>query len=475
MEQMKKRGFDLKTLSIIFALAWPTMLEQFLLTAVQYIDTAMVGSLGTAATAAVGATSTVNWLINGTLSGFSVGFLAYIAQALGAGEGDRARRAAAQSVLVTAAAGIFLTALMTGLSSLIPVWMQTDEAIRPLAARYFLILSIPLLPRAASQIFGNVLRAAGDTKTPLRISVFINLLNIVLNFFLIYPTRDVTVFERTFRMPGAGLGVEGAAVASAIAFTAGGIAVTAALVRHPVISPRGCSLRPDRDILGAAFRVAGPNILQRVATSSGYVVFASMINALGGVATAAHTIANTVESAFYIPGWGMQTAAATLAGNAVGAHDREALHRLSRIFFFLEIGLMLISGTALFAFAGVLMRLFSADEAVIGLGTTVLRMVAVSEPFYGVPIVIEGIMQGCGKTKIPLVFNLIGMWGVRILGTFLFTVILSYGLVAAWGCMIGHNMLLFALFTVYFRTGWETSLGDALESSCKKPPDSQKP
>ena len=450
MDRTKNRGLDFKTLGIIFALAWPTMLEQFLLTAVQYIDTAMVGSLGTTATAAVGATSTVNWLLNGTLSGISVGFLAYIAQALGAGEPQRAKRAAAQSVLVTGIAGIFLTAVMTGLSSFIPTWMQTDEAIRPLAAQYFLIISIPLLPRAASQIFGNVLRAAGDTKTPLLISIFINLLNIVLNYFLIYPTRDVTVFERTVRMPGAGLGVEGAAVASAIAFTTGGIAVTVALFRHKTVSPRAERFRPDRDILEKTFRVAGPNILQRVATSSGYVVFASMINALGGVATAAHTIANTVESAFYIPGWGMQTAAATLAGNAVGARDRDALHRLSRMIFFLEIALMLVSGSTLFAFAGFLMRLFSEDEAVIALGTTVLRMVAVSEPFYGVPIVIEGIMQGCGKTKIPLVFNLIGMWGVRILGTFLFTVILPYGLVAAWGCMIGHNMLLFVLFTAYY-------------------------
>ena len=365
MAEKTQRTLDLKTLGIIFALAWPTMLEQFLLTAVQYIDTAMVGSLGTTATAAVGATSTVNWLINGTLSGLSVGFLAYIAQALGAGEPQRAKRAAAQSVLVTAVVGVLLTAVTTGLSSLVPVWMQADVSIRPLASRYFLILSIPLLPRAASQIFGNVLRAAGDTKTPLYISVFINLLNVILNFFLIYETRDIAVFGKVLRIPGAGLGVEGAAVASAIAFTAGGFAVTAALFRHSRISPRGESLRPDGEILKSTFRVSGPNILQRVATSSGYVVFASMINALGGIATAAHTIANTVESAFYIPGWGMQTAAATLAGNAVGARDRDALHRLSRMIFFLEIALMLVSGASLFAFAEFLMRLFSSDAAVI--------------------------------------------------------------------------------------------------------------
>ena len=70
-------------------------------------------------------------------------------------------------------------------------------------------------------------------------------------------------------------------------------------------------------------------MLQRFGTSLGYVAFASMINALGEVATAAHTIANTVESAFYIPGYGMQTAAATLTGNAYGARDRERMRSLS--------------------------------------------------------------------------------------------------------------------------------------------------
>ena len=70
----------------IFALAWPTMLEQLMQTAVQYIDTAMVGSLGTYATAAVGATTTVNWLIGSTISALGVGFLSYIARACGAGE-----------------------------------------------------------------------------------------------------------------------------------------------------------------------------------------------------------------------------------------------------------------------------------------------------------------------------------------------------------------------------------------------------
>ena len=433
----------------ILALAWPTMLEQLMQTAVQYIDTAMVGSLGTQATAAVGATSTVNWLIGSSVSALGVGFLSFIAQAYGAKDKEAASKAVMQAVIVTVVCGTFFTALTLGLSSRVPVWMQVDESIRELAGQYFFILYLPMLPRAASIIFGTVLRAAGDTKTPMKIGVGVNLINVCLNFLLIYPTRQIGGFT----VPGAGMGVIGAAVASAIAFTFGGAAITVVLWRHPLVSPRGQRFRPDWQILRPCLKVAMPNMLQRFGTSLGYVAFASMINALGDVATAAHTIANTVESAFYIPGYGMQTAAATLAGNAYGARDRQRLNELARMFIPIEVILMILSGGALFVAAPSLMSIFSKSPEVIALGTTVLRMVAVSEPCYGFSIIIEGMMLGVGNTKEPFFYNILGMWGIRIVGTFLCTYVFGGGLVAAWGCMIAHNLLLFALFFICWLRG----------------------
>jgi len=441
---MKRNGIQINKAMIvtILALAWPTMLEQLLQTAVQYIDTAMVGSLGTQATAAVGATTTVNWLIGSTISALGVGFLSFIAQAYGARDREAASKAVMQAVIVTAACGTFFTALTLGLSGVIPTWMQVDESIRTLSGQYFFILYLPMLPRTATIIFGTVLRAAGDTKTPMKIGVGVNRINVTLNFLLIYPTRTIGGFT----VPGAGLGVIGAAVASAVAFAFGGIAITVVLWRHPLVSPRGQRFRPDPNILRPCLKVAMPNMLQRFGTSLGYVAFASMINALGDVATAAHTIANTVESAFYIPGYGMQTAAATLAGNAYGARDRQRLQDLTAMFIPIEVGLMVLSGGALFFSAPALMDIFSDSPQVIGLGTTVLRMVALSEPAYGFSIIIEGMMLGVGNTREPFVYNILGMWGVRIVGTFLCTCVFSGGLVAAWGCMIAHNLLLFALF-----------------------------
>ena len=430
---------------MILALAGPTMLEQLLATAVQYIDQAMVGSIGTAATAAVGSTTTVNWLVNGTVSALAIGFLSMIAQAYGAGDKAQARRAAAQAVLLTLLAGGIFTVLTLAASPFVPTWMRVDPALRKTAATYFFILYAPMLFRTATLIFGTVLRAAGDTRTPMLIGILVNAVNVVLNFFFIYETRTVG----RITIPGAGLGVIGAGLASAIAFAVGGVLITVALFRHPDLSPRGQSIAPDMQILRPCMRIALPNMLQRFGTSLGYVVFASMINALGEISTAAHTIANTVESAFYIPGYGMQTAAATLAGNALGASDRQKMRDFSTVILAVEVLLMLLSGGLLFAFAPQMMSLFNKDGEVIALGATVLRMVAVTEPFYGVSLILEGMLQGVGKTKLPFVFNIVGMWGVRIVGTYICVTFFAGTLVSAWGCMIAHNLLLFTMFVLY--------------------------
>ena len=455
IQKQRSRLMNRDMVKIIIALAWPTIVEQAMQTAVQYIDTAMVGALGTQATAAVGATSTVNWLISGTIGALGIGFLAFIAKACGAGDGESAKKSVSQAVFVTIVAGIFFTALTLGLSGNIPVWMQVDKNIQSLAAQYFFILYLPMLPRTASIIFGTVLRAAGDTKTPMKVGVAVNIINIILNIILIYEARTVNLFGLEITVFGAGYGVLGAAAASAIAFTVGGIYITVVLWRHPVVSPKGQSIKPDMEILRPCLKVAVPNMLQRFGTSLGYVAFASMINSVGEVATAAHTIANTVESAFYIPGYGMQTAAATLAGNAYGAKDSKRMKETAAMFIPIVVGLMILSGGALFIFAPLLMHIFSGSAEVISLGAKVLRMVALSEPFYGFSIIVEGFLMGVGKTHIPFKFNIVGMWGVRIVGTFICTQILGYGLVAAWACMIAHNLLLFVLYLMcYVKGSW---------------------
>ena len=121
MNRSLKTGLPWDMVPAILSLAWPTMLEQLMQTAVQYIDTAMVGTLGTQATAAVGSTGTINWLISSTISALGVGFLAYISQACGSGDTGKAARASSQAVMTTLIVGTFFTVLTLALSPMVPV------------------------------------------------------------------------------------------------------------------------------------------------------------------------------------------------------------------------------------------------------------------------------------------------------------------------------------------------------------------
>ena len=439
--------------SAIIALAWPTMLEQLMQTAVQYVDTAMVGVLGTDAVAAVGATTSVNWLIGSSISALATGFLSQIAIARGANEHKKARGISAQAVTVTLIVGLFFTLLTLSLSTLVPTLMQVDPKIRTVSGQYFFILYLPMVFRTAITVFSTVLRAAGDSKTPMKVGIAVNITNVILNFFFIYKTRNVTLFGQSIKIYGLNMGVLGAAWASAAAFVLGGILLTVFLFKHKEISPKGESFVPKSEILLPCLKISAPNFLQRFATSMGYVFFSAMINSVGKTAMAAHTVANTEEALFYIPGYGMQTAAATLTGNAFGAGDKEKMKSLCKMLIPIEIGLMVLSGTALFFTATPLVALFSKSEDVIVLGSVVLKMVAVSEPFFGFTIIMEGMLIGIGNTKKPFIYNIIGMWCIRIFGTFICTGILNFGLIGAWGCMIAHNLTLFIMYFITFKSG----------------------
>ena len=119
-----------RMLFALVALAWPTVLEELLATIIQYIDTAMVGHLGAAATATVSLSSTYNWTINSVIYALGIGFLSYIARAIGEKDQRKVEIAAGQAVSVVIAVGIVLTVITLAMAPFMPVWMGAEEAIR---------------------------------------------------------------------------------------------------------------------------------------------------------------------------------------------------------------------------------------------------------------------------------------------------------------------------------------------------------
>ncbi|MCP1110390.1 MATE family efflux transporter [Ohessyouella blattaphilus] len=446
-------------LILLWSLAMPTVIEQLLMTIVQYVDTAMVGRLGAQASAAVGVTSTMVWLSNAPLYAMGVGVLANIARASGQKDQDWVNKSAAQGVLLVGIVGFLEGLFMCAISYVIPRLLGAESAIRAEASRYFLIVSLPMIFRSAIIVLGAGLRAVKEVKKPMWINIGTNVLNIILNFFLIYQTRKVVIGKAILVLPGMGLGVTGAAIATAISFVFGGVMMALIYWRNPLLGLREKSPRFDKKAMYSCVKIAIPVGLERVFVSLGHVIFTGFVTSLGTVCLAAHTIALTAEQAFYIPGYGMQAAVSTMIGNGLGERDEKRVRRIGRLSFYCALFIMTVGGVILFFGAPVLMGIFTSDNQVVELGSRVLRLVALSEPAFAIVIMSEGIFNGAGYTKIPFMISVFSMWGVRLLLSFIGVFVLKAGLEVVWLCMIADTLCrCLGSIVVYRRGRWLGSL-----------------
>jgi len=440
-----------KQIKSIVQLAWPAIIQEALNVVVTYVDTAMVGTMGANASAAVGLSGTVVWFVTSVSLGLGIGILSRCAQADGANDIQKLQKIGQQALFFNLLVGSIMTIVCLLIAPYLPIWLNGDISIRKDASTYFYIISIPFLFRSAVLIFSSTLRGVSDMKTPMLINIYMNLINIVLNFLLIYPTREI--FGLTIW--GTDLGVKGAAIATATSFVVGGVMIFIAYFHNSKFDFQHTGFHFYKKEFMECFEIGLPVVMERSVICLGHICFSSLIAKLGVISFAAHTIALQAEQAFYIPGYGFQSAASTMVGNAVGERDKNKIEEVTYLISLITFTLMLIAGILLFIFADELMGLFTPDLKVISLGAKVLRIVSVSEPIYGVLVIMEGTFNGMGDTKAPFVFSFITMWGIRVLGTWIMINIFHLGLQSVWIMMVLDNIGRCTLLSVRFlRKRW---------------------
>lgn len=371
--------------------------------------------------AAVSTSTTVNWLVHSIPYGFAVGLLSLLSQANGRGEHEEMKRLSALGLRLSVWLGLALTAICMAISPFLPVWMQAAPEIRRSASLYFFIVSVPLMFSVITSILASAMHAVKDTRTPMIINLSANALNVLLNYLLIYRLS---------------LGVLGG-VGMFVAFRC---KATLRFGWNAFFVRQTAQLK-------ALLRVALPVTSTSVVSCAGYIVFAGMVSGMSVVTFAAHSIAVTAEEIFYLPGYGIRTATSALIGTAIGEQNERKFRDTRSVSLWLTIVLMLLSGMILFFTAYPLMRLFTSSETVAQMGAQVLRIVAFSEPFFGLMVAWEGISYGTGHTRSVFVIEALSMWGVRILLTWL-VVRAGYGLNAVWYCMIADNVTKAVALTV---------------------------
>ena len=413
----EEKGSRAEQIRLVLALSLPAILAQLTSIAMQYIDAGMVGRLGANATAAIGLVSTTTWLIGGTCIGISAGFYVQVAQLIGARREKEATDVFRQAITMILILGLIIGSVGVAISGGLPVWLGGAEEIRKEATVYFLIYSLSIPFSMMRQLSAGMMQSSGDMKTPSILSAAVCILDVIFNFFLIFPSRHINMAGFSLFVPGAGLGVKGAALGTTLSdIVIALIMFYAVAFRNKKISLKtGGSWRWNKKTIVTAFKIAVPMSFDQFFMCSAYVAGTFIIAPLGTVVVAANTLAITAESLCYMPGYGIGAAATAIIGQTIGAARKDLTKSFSRVSVYMAMALMGATAVFMYILAPFAFSLLTSDPEVAALGTKVLRMELIAEPLYGASICCAGVFRGAGDTLRPSILNLVSMWGVRIL------------------------------------------------------------
>lgn len=443
----------LQQLTLVLRLSVPAILAEISSITMEYIDAGMVGSLGASATAAIGLVASTTWLFGGICASAAAGFSVQIAQLIGAGRREEAQSVVRQGLIAAIAIGLLLGGIGAAISSGLPRWLHGEADVCPQAGRYFLIYACALPFSMLRQTSGSMLQCSGDMRTPSILNILLCVLDVVFNSFLIFPARTAVVMGRALSLPGARLGVTGAALGTALSEVVISVLMTCFLCfRSPVLRlVKGVPWRLERPCLQTAVRLSLPMALERVISGGAYVAGTRIVAPLGTVAVAANSLAVTAEGFCYMPGYGIGSAATTLVGQSIGAGRKDLSRRFACLSTTLGMILMALTGALMFLAAPWMFSLLTPDPAIQELGTYVLRIEAFAEPLFAASIVAAGALRGAGDTMVPSALNLVSMWGVRI--TMASVLAPRFGLAGVWMAMCGELCVRGVLFLVRLLRG----------------------
>ncbi len=440
---------------LVLQLSIPAILAEISSIIMQYIDAAMVGSLGKNATASIGLMSSSTWLIGGICISTAMGFSVQTAQYIGAKNEKAAQGVLRQSLLVSFCVAVLLQVSCILLSARLPYWLGGESDICTDASSYFFIYACALPAVQFRQLGGSMLQCSGDMKTPSFLNASMCVLDMLFNFFLIFPSRDFKLISFTIPVPGAGMGVAGAALGTALSEAVTAVAMLYMLCFRSQtmrLTKKG-SWTLDLRCIQKAVKISLPMAFEHGIISGAQIVSTKIVSPLGTVSVAANSLAVTAESLCYMPGYGVASAATTLVGQSIGARKKKQARGYARLSVLLGALMMSAAALIMYIFAPQMFAMLTPDPAVQSLGVKVLRIEAFAEPFFACSIVAAGALRGAGDTLVPSVMNLLSMWGIRI--TMAAWLAPKMGLTGVWIAMCIELSMRGVLFLIrLFREKW---------------------
>jgi len=441
-------------------LSIPAIIAQASSIVMQYIDASMVGSLGANASASIGLVISSTWLFWGVCTTFAAGFSVQVAHLIGAGDQPEARSVLRQALFANLLFSLILVSIGLAVSQKLPYWLGGDDAITGDSSKYFLIFVLSLPALQLNFLASGMLRSSGNMHIPSILNVLMCIMDVFFNFLLIFPSREIQFGGFSVFIPGADLGVVGAAVGTALAYLVTAVALLLYLFtkdKNLRLTTEKGSYRPERPLLRKAFRISMPMMLEHTVIMGAQILSTIIVAPLGIASIAANSFAITAESLCYMPGFGIAEAATTLVGQSFGARRKDLAKRFAYITVFMGMIVMTWMGIIMYVAAPTLMGFMTSDPEILSLGVIALRIEAFAEPMFAASIVAYGVFVGVGDTLVPSIMNFSSIWVVRL--TFAALLAPVMGLQGVWIAMCIELCFRGTIFLFrIFRGKWQTQI-----------------
>lgn len=412
----------------------PAVIENFFQTILGFVDTLFVSRLGLIEVSAVGVTNAILAVYFAIFMSIGISANVLVAKNNGAGNQVQAKQIGQQSIILAIILGILFGFLSFFFAEPLLRLMGVEDNVLSPAVSYFQIVATPSILISLMFVLGSILRGNGDTKTPMKISIIINLVNIALDYILIFGF---------FFIPA--LGLEGAAYATVIARFLGILGLSFYLIKNNIVSPNILKWKFIKEIQLNLIALGSPAAGERLVMRIGQVLYFGMIVALGTNTFAAHQIAGNIEVFSYMIGYGFATAATTLVAQRLGANDLAGAKRYANLSILSGTIFMTVFGILLFFLSEWSARFFTNNEIVIQQIKTALQIDAFIQPILAVVLILTGVYQAAENTKLPMYSTAIGIWIIRTLGVYLLGIHFGFGLAGVWFA-IGLDNLFRALW-----------------------------
>lgn len=388
----------------ILKLAYPLIINNMVQVLYNLTDTFWLGRLGTEELSAPGTAWPLVWFFMSIGMGFATAGFAFVSQYIGAKDYEKANKAAGAlySLMMFFALLVALFGLLIAPFAL--KFMKVTPEVYPYALGYIRVIFIGIPFSFTLFAFNFLLRAVGDTKTPVKINMFTVFLNIVLDPLLIFGWSG---FPR--------LGVIGAAVATMFSNSVGSLIGGYLLFRGKVgIHLTLENLKPQWEFYAKIFRVGLPSSVGFSTDAFGFVVLTRIIYIYGTVAFATYTIGNRLSNFMFAIANGISQAMGTMVGQNVGAEKYERAKKIAEKAMLTNLIILTIGTAIVVVFRAQIFGFFIEDERVLAESIKFVRYFAFSLPFFGIFSAVSNVFQSSGHTKKSMLLGMIRLWVLRI-------------------------------------------------------------